>query len=95
MTTSRTTMMVAGFLTLAAVALAAETIGSRSGNVTTASAQPRGIFTGEYVDGVPVYRLPALTVIADRDGLQTKTERDETLERARQVRAKVVARPPA
>ena len=95
MTTSRATMMVAGFLTLAAVALAAETIGSRSGNVTTASAQQRGFFTGEYVDGVPVYRLPALTVIADRDGLQAKTERGETVEHARQVRAKVVPRPPA
>ncbi len=95
MTTSRAKATVAGILTLAAVALAAETIGSRSSHVTTASAQQRGFFTGECVNGVPVYRLPALTVIADRDRLQAKTDRGENLEHARQVRSKIAPGPPA
>ena len=30
-----------------------------------------GVFTGDFVDGVPLYRLPSITVVGRRDGVVT------------------------
>jgi hypothetical protein len=57
-----------------AVALAAFAASTLSGVLDTgplagkAAGQARrvGVFTGEYANGVPVYRLPAVTVVASR-----------------------------
>jgi hypothetical protein len=95
MTASRAMVTIAISLMLAALVLTAETIGSHETDASPAAAQQHGIFTGEYANGVPVYRLPALVVIAERNGLPPKTARGENLERARQVRSKVAPGPPA
>jgi len=47
-----------------------------------------GVFTGEVVAGLPVYRLPAIEVVADRKTEFARIEREEKQERARQARAK-------
>ncbi len=52
-----------------------------------------GVFTGEFVNGAPVYRLPALTVVARRDAGLARTGRGDTLARARPTRAGPVAIP--
>ena len=30
-----------------------------------------GVFTGDFVDGLPLYRLPSITVVGRRDGVVT------------------------
>ncbi|HEY3179776.1 MAG TPA: hypothetical protein VGL25_12935 [Casimicrobiaceae bacterium] len=63
----------------------------------TRSVQPNnvGVFTGKFADGMPVYQLPPVTVIANRKGELAKIGREEQLARIKQVRAKAAARPPA
>jgi uncharacterized protein YjiS (DUF1127 family) len=53
------------------------------------------VFTGEYVKGTPVYRLPRVIVVANRDVQRARLEREKQLTRAEQARAKAAARPPA
>jgi len=48
--------------------------------------QAAGRFTGEFVDGVPVYRLQTVTVVADREAEIARMHRDDTPPRARQTR---------
>ena len=46
---------------------APDSLGSAQASTPAARVQPAaGTFTGAYVDGVPVYRLPAITVSASR-----------------------------
>jgi len=62
------------------------------GNVDRArieSPQRIGVFTGEYVEGVPVYRLPSITVAAER---QLQPQHDRRSASARQPHAAPVAR---
>jgi hypothetical protein len=49
-------------------------------------ARVEGVFTGEFVDGVPVYRLPSITVVADRDAEIARMHRDDAPPHARQTR---------
>ena len=58
-------------------------------------AQMVGVFTGEYVNGAPVYRLPPVTIAASRRVERAKPEREEASTRAQQARAKHAARNPA
>ena len=46
--------------------------------IAKASAETRavGTFTGEIVNGAPVYRLPSITVVGRRDTEVAKTQRD-------------------
>ena len=60
-----------------------------------AQAQMVGVFTGEFVNGAPVYRLPPVIVVASRKAEWAKLEREEQSTRARQARAKAAARHPA
>jgi hypothetical protein len=48
----------------------------------------RGRYTGEITSGGPVYRLPALSVVADRKTELARIEREEQRQRERQARAK-------
>jgi hypothetical protein len=40
-----------------------------------------GTFTGEFVDGMPVYRLPPVTVVAERDAGTPGIRKDDALAR--------------
>jgi len=51
---------------------------------TPAGAEIVGVFSGEFVDGAPVYRLPSMSVVASREVVLAKLERQEQLARARQ-----------
>ena len=46
---------------------AAEAADLQPGPKVFAKAQVVGVFTGEYVDGTPVYRLPPVIVVANRE----------------------------
>jgi hypothetical protein len=51
-----------------------------------------GVFTGEFVDGAPVYRLPSVIVVAARQVELVKMEREEQATRAKEARTKAAAR---
>jgi hypothetical protein len=55
-------------------------------------AQGVGVFTGEYVNGTPVYRLPPVIVVAGREVERAKLEREKQSTRAEQARVKAAAR---
>jgi hypothetical protein len=76
-------------------AAAAETTVPRPPSNTSTEAQNVGLFTGKFVDGMPVYRLPPLNVIGHRKVGLAKLPREEQAARSKQVRAKAVARGPA
>ena len=61
--------------------------------VNTAPVQERlvGVSTGKFVNGMPVYRLPSISVSASRTAELAKIEREERSTRTGQARA----RPPA
>jgi len=60
-----------------------------------AQVQTVGVFTGEYVDRVPVYRLPPVIIVASRKVERAKLEREGQLRRGQQARAKAAAKHPA
>jgi hypothetical protein len=88
-------LLVAGLIATAMPTWAAEATCPPPASTTYAQAQTVGVFTGRFVDGAPVYRLPAMVVVANRQAELAKMEREEQLTRARQARAKASARPPA
>ena len=51
-----------------------------------------GVFTGEVGPGGPVYRLPPVSVVAERRTEVAKTAREERQARERQVRLKALPR---
>jgi hypothetical protein len=51
-----------------------------------------GVFTGEFVDGAPVYRLPSVIVVAARKVELVKMEREEQATRAKEARTRAAAR---
>jgi len=55
--------------------------------------QPFATFTGEYADGAPVYRLPPVTVIAERDAAPQANAESKPAH-VREARAKASAKPP-
>jgi hypothetical protein len=60
-----------------------------------AQAQTVGVFTGEYVDRVPVYHLPPVIIVASRKVERTKLEHEGQFTRGQQARAKAAAKHPA
>jgi hypothetical protein len=54
-----------------------------------------GDFTGEITQDGPVYRLPPIHVVATRKAELARIEREEQLERAREVRARTERKPNA
>ena len=67
-----------------------------SGQSATNAANPPmvGVFTGDFVNGAPVYRLPPIAVVANRKG-PTEQALENAIVRARQARARAAAKPPA
>src|SRR5437867_3778212 len=65
--------------------------------VASASGDTRGAgaFTGEFVNGAPVYRLPAINVVGRRQAEVAKTQRDEESARRSRSRASSAAPAPA
>jgi hypothetical protein len=59
-----------------AEAAAAERDGNSSGQ-----GQMVGVFTGRFADGVPIYRLPPVAVVASREAERARIEREEQLAR--------------
>jgi hypothetical protein len=57
------------------------TAGERAGN---ASDQSRliGVFTGRFVNGMPIYRLPSITVVANRNAELAKIKEQSARARA-------------
>jgi hypothetical protein len=52
-------------------------------------------FTGEFVNGIPVYRLPSISISANRKAELAKIEREDHSARAKQAKARAAGRPPA
>jgi hypothetical protein len=87
---TRTTGIAAALLWMAglvaAVALDATDV-KRSGHAP-AHEQQAGVFSGEFVNGLPVYRFPTVTVTADRKAELAKNEGEAAVARTRAMRAK-------
>jgi hypothetical protein len=97
MTTLRTTRVSASLLMIVLLA-----IGTPAMCAEKTVLQPKGpetpnvgTFTGIFANGMPVYQLPPVSVIAHRKVEAAKMEREEREARVKQARAKAAARPPA
>ena len=86
-------LLAAGLIATATPTWAAEATNPRSTSAVYAKAQTAGIFTGQLIDGVPLYRLPPVAVVATRKVELAKTEREEQSMRAKQARGKTGRRP--
>ena len=76
-------------------ATTAEMIVTQPPSKTSTESQNVGVFTGKFVDGMPVYQLPPINVIGHRKVGLAKLPREEQSARSTQVRAKAVTRGPA
>jgi hypothetical protein len=78
----RTSRTVASLLLAAALTGvgAGATAADRTTN-SSAQGQMAGVFTGRYANGMPIYRLPPVTVVAGRKAELAKIEREEALAR--------------
>ena len=54
------------------------------GKLAPATAPMMGMFTGEYENGVPVYRLPPIAITADRKTEMARIEQEDRLAAAGQ-----------
>jgi hypothetical protein len=88
-------LLVVTLIATAALGASAEAADSRPTGTAPATAQLIGSFTGEYVNGAPVYRLPPVIVVASRKAEQARLAREEQSTRAQQAPAKAAARKPA
>lgn len=88
-------LLAAGLIATAAPTWAAEATYPQATSTAYAQAPMAGVFTGQFVDGVPVYRLPPVTVVAARKVELAKMEREEQSTRAKQARTRAAARHPA
>src|ERR1700692_1614405 len=75
--------------------IAVETTAPQTQSKKSIESQHVGVFTGSFVDGMPVYQLPPVNVIGHRKVELTKAQREEQPPRSKQVRTKVAARGPA
>jgi hypothetical protein len=80
---------------IATLALGAAGVAVGSPPTSKTQAQMVGVFTGEYINGAPVYRLPPVIVVASGKVERAKLEREKQLTRAEQARAKAAAKRPA
>jgi len=90
-----TPLWMATLISAATLGAGAEAADSRSTGNASPTAELIGSFTGEYVHGAPVYRLPPVIVVARRKVEQATPAREEQSTRAQQARAKAAARKPA
>jgi hypothetical protein len=70
---------------LIAIALPAAAVEKTAGTPlakTTGEATPSAVFTGEFVDGKPLYRLPPINVVAHRNALARTTPVARTVQSA-------------
>jgi hypothetical protein len=88
-------LLAAGLIATATPTSAAEATYTQTTSTAYAQAQMAGVFTGQFVNGVPVYRLPPVFVVAIRKVELAKMEREEQSTRAKQARARAAARRPA
>lgn len=88
-------LVAAVLMTAAAHGWAANAIAPQTSVSPTVQAQLTGVFTGQHVNGAPVYRLPPVTVIADRNLEPAKIKHQERLAHTKQAPSKFAARPPA
>ena len=74
------------------LASAAEIDASKASPTMTSQAPIVAIATGESVDGVPVYRLPPITVTARRRAELAKIEQERATADLQQARTKIAAK---
>jgi hypothetical protein len=74
----RVLVVAAAWLAVAALAFFAEIGPVLTAGPTRAEPHMVGVFTGELVDGVAVYRLPSVSVVAVREAELAKMERERT-----------------
>ena len=90
-----TPLVVVALITTVALGASAQAADLQPVSKVFAKAQVVGVFTGDYVNGTPVYRLPPVIVVANREVARAKLEREKQLTRAEQARAKAAAKRPA
>ena len=90
-----TPLLVVALTATAVLGAAGEATDSRPMSKAAAKSQLVGVFTGQYVDGVPVYRLPVVRVVTSRKAERAKLEREEQFMRGQQAREKAAAKNPA
>jgi hypothetical protein len=69
--------------------------GAPAAGTVTARERMVGQFTGKFVNGTPVYRLPSIRVSVSRTAELARIEREERLTHAGATRARTAGRPPA
>jgi len=87
-------LLAAALMTAATGGLAWIAISHRFDASAAPNIQWGAVYAGEYDHGAPVYRLPSITVIAQRNAAMAMPEREENA-RASGARSKVTGRPPA
>jgi hypothetical protein len=89
------TLVAVVLIASGAAAMAAETTPPQLASKRSIEAQNVGVFTGTFANGMPLYRLPSISVIGHRKVELAKLKREEQTARNKQVRAKGVAKGPA
>ena len=64
-----TSIAIATLLLALGLAGCAVELRGRFGSSTTEGTQYVGVFTGEYVDGKPLYRFPSILVVGSRNSV--------------------------
>lgn len=82
-------VLATALLATATPASAGESAAPQPATKPAAPAHWVGVFTGEYENGAPVYRLPPITVVANRKVELAKMAQEDKLARARTARPKV------
>jgi hypothetical protein len=88
-------LLLVALIAIAPLDAAGAATGSPPTSKACAQAQTVGVFTGKYVDRVPVYYLPPVIVVASRKVERAKLEREGQFTRGHQARAKAAAKHPA
>lgn len=88
-------VLAAAVIATATPGAAGEVNAARVPTATSTQESISGVATGETVKGVPVYRLPPITVTASRRVELAKIAREETIARAKRHHANVAATMPA
>ena len=92
---SSSILLPVALIATVALGATAEAADLRPPSRASANAQLVGLFTGEYVDGAPVYRLPPVIVVASREADRAVLQRERQTLRAQQARSKAAAKNPA
>lgn len=79
-------------VTVAAPVAAAGATAAPAVNGAPHARQDVGVFTGTFVNGMPLYRLPPITVVAHRNEELARIEREEQRVRLRKMRAKLAVK---